>query len=196
MKRTVALLIAAICLFSFKPGDHIAACYLSFAGTGALTAQTPDRLPEAAEKSRTVKTNDGTVTVSRTDGYRILYHNEHGAPFVNLKVELSEAAEYATDQQHLLDNLRYLIVHSKGMESSDLIQLNKNGYSIYGLSRSDIDSGSILGTFLMFPGDNTVVYFYFNNLKPEYRNFSSVADYKRQRDDFLDQYTRHLQHCR
>lgn len=65
-----------------------------------------------------------------------------------------------------------------------------------GISRRTIESGSTLGTFIMFPGNGVVVYFYFNNLKAEYRHFESVEDYKKLRDRFIDEYTKHLKICK
>ena len=48
----------------------------------------------------------------------------------------------------------------------------------------------------MFPGNNVTVYFYFNNLKPEISNFEGIEDYKKQRDKFIDEYTKHLTTCK
>ena len=82
------------------------------------------------------------------------------------------------------------------METKDLIELNFNGYKIFGLSRGTIEKGSTLGSFIMFPGNGVTVYFDFNNLKPDFRNFESVEDYKKQRDKFIEEYTRHLTTCK
>lgn len=116
-------------------------------------------------------------------------------PFVNLKVELSAPDSYENDKKRLLDNLKYLNAHSTGMETKELIELNFNGYKISGLSRASIEAGSTLGIFIMHPGNGVTVYFYFNNLKPEFRNFTSVEDYKKQRDQFLEEYTKYLTTC-
>jgi len=187
--------LLTIALFSFKNKNEISKCFLSFKTANSLTAAEPDRVPESSEKVRTVKTENGEVEVSRIDGYRVLYNNEKKVPFVNLKVELSDPAAYETDKTRLIDNLKYLNVHSTGMETKELVELNFNGYKISGLSRGTIETGSTLGIFIMFPGDGVTVYFYFNNLKPEVRNFESVEDYKIQRDKFLDDYTKHLTTC-
>lgn len=183
-------------LLSFTGKYEIGQCYISFKSETNLTAANPERLPETSEKVRTVKTDDGEVEVTRIDGYRVLYNNDKNAPFVNLKVELSEIKSYNKDQKHLIDNLKYLNSHSTGMETKDLIELEFNGYKIYGLSRGAIETGSTLGTFVMFPGNGVTVYFYFNNMKPEYRNFESVNDYKKQRDRFMNDYTKYLTTCK
>lgn len=183
-------------LLSCTIKNKIGQCYISFKSSTNLTVAGPDRLPETSEKVRTVKTDHGEVEVTRIDGYRVLYNNDKKAPFVNLKVELSEKKSYDKDQKNLIDNLKYLNSHSTGMETKDLIELEFNGYKIYGLSRGTIETGSTLGTFVMFPGNGVTVYFYFNNMKPEYRNFESVDDYKKQRDRFIEEYTKYLTTCK
>lgn len=183
-------------LLSFTAKNEIGKCFISFKNATNLTVADPEQLPETSEKIRTLKTDNGEVEVTRIDGYRVSYNNEKKAPFVNLKVELSENKSYDKDKQNLLDNLKYLNSHSQNMETKDLIELEFNGYKVYGFSRATIEAGSILGLFIMFPGNGVTVYFYFNNMKPEYRNFESVDDYKKQRDQFMDEYTKHLKACK
>lgn len=194
---TITLILLSSVLFSSSTlKDEISECFISFKTATSLTPAEPDRLPVASRTGRTVTTDHGDVTISCLDGYRILYKNEKNAPFVNLKVELSEKKSYEADQKNLIDNLKYLNSSSSGMETKDLIELEFNGYKIYGLSRGSIEKGSILGTFIVFPGNSVVVYFYFNNLKPEFRNFESLEDYKKQRDRFMDEYTKYLTTCK
>lgn len=190
-----AILLATF-LISFTSTNEITPCYISFKTATNLTAASADRLPESPEKVRIVPTAAGQVQVTRTDGYRILYNNNKKAPFVNLKVELSEQKAYNQDKKNLIDNLKFLNSHTTGMETKDLIELEFNGIKVYGLSRATIETGSTLGTFIMFPGNGVTVYFYFNNMKPEYRNFESVSDYKKQRDRFMNEYTKYLKTCK
>lgn len=82
------------------------------------------------------------------------------------------------------------------MESDSVIELEFNGYKVYGLSRNRLESGSTLGIFMMFPGNGVSVYFYFNNIRPEYRHFETLEDYKKLRDRFLDEYTGFLKNCK
>ena len=193
---TLSVLIITIFIFSFTIENEIKECFISFKSSTNLTPETPDRLPETYRTSRTVTTAKGEVEITCIDGYRILYNNNKKVPFVNLKVELSAKKEYEKDQKNLIENLKYLNANSKGMETKNLIELEFNGYKIYGLSRGTIESGSTLGTFVMFPGNGVTVYFYFNNIKPEYRNFESIADYKKQRDRFMNEYTKYLKSCK
>ena len=135
-------------------------------------------------------------SVSRNAGYRVLYLNNKNVPFINLKIEQSSEGLYKTDKENLIENLLYLIENSSGMKSKKVIELEFNGHKIYGLSRNSIEKGSTLSTFIMFPGSNVVVYFYFNNLKTEYRNFKSLKDYEKQRNNFIDKYTKHINTCK
>ncbi|SHM86874.1 hypothetical protein [Flavobacterium saccharophilum] len=194
--KLITILIITLLIFSFTSKNEIEECFISFKSSTNLTPATPDRLPEAYRKGRKVTTYKGEVEITCIDGYRVLYNNNKKVPFVNLKVELSERKAYEKDQKHLIENLKYLNSNSSGMESKDLIELEFNGYKIYGLSRGSIESGSTLGTFIMFPGNGVTVYFYFNNLKPEYRNFENVDDYKKQRDRFIKEYTKYLTTCK
>jgi hypothetical protein len=189
----VALL--ALASIAFAPKGTIGTCYYQFTMATGLIAQAPEALPEAEAVARMVKTASGEVEVSRTAGYRVLYHNEHDVPFVNLKVELSEPDRYEQDQAALLANLRYLNAASSGMESEVLLELSFNGHTLHGLSRSSIESGSTLGTFVLFPGEGITVYFYFNNLKPGFRHFEDAETYRALRDEFLEAYTQHLVAC-
>jgi hypothetical protein len=191
----LSTLILTVLIVSFKNKNEIKKCFISFTNATNLSAAAPDWLPETAEKTRTVKTENGEAEITRIDGYRILYNNDKKAPFVNLKVELSAEGSYENDKKNLLENLKYLNGHSAGMETKELIELNLNGYKIWGVSRGSIESGSTLGTFVLFPGNGVTVYFYFNNLKPDYRNFESVEDYKKQRDRFIEEYTKYLTTC-
>lgn len=192
LASTILLMFIAV---SFQTKNEIGNCFISFQGTTNLVAAKPERLPEHAEKFRAVKTDSGEVDISRIDGYRILYNNKMEVPFVNIKLELSAGDSYTSDQKKLLDNLKFLNTHSGDMETKELIVLTFNGYKITGLSRGTIESGSTLGTFVLFPGNGIVVYFYFNNLKPGYRNFESVEDYKKQRNQFIEAYTKYLLAC-
>ena len=192
----ISVLVLTILCLGFTGKNEIGQCYISFKKSTNLTPADPERLPETSEKIRTVKTDNGEVEVTRIDGYRVLYNNEKNSAFVNLKVELSKKKSYKEDQKGLIDNLKYLIPHSPGMEKN-LIELEMNGYKVYGISREKISpTNSTLGIFIMFPGNEVIVYFYFNNLKPEVSNYNSVEDYKKQRDRFIDEYTKYLTTCK
>ena len=189
-------ILLAISFLSFTTKNEIGNCFISFKTASHLIAAEPDKLPEASEKFRVLDTEKGEVEITRIAGYRILYNNDKKVPFVNLKVELSDQNSYNTDQKKIINNLKYLNAHSTNMETKELMELNFNNFKILGLSRGTIESGSTLGTFVMFPGNGVTIYFYFNNLKPNFRNFESVEDYKKQRDNFMEEYTKYLTICK
>src|SRR5450432_2920549 len=126
--KLFSTLLLAIVFLNFTYKIEIPSCYLSFTTSTNLTAAKPERLPESAEKYRTLQTDSGQVEVSRIDGYRILYNNSKNVPFVNLKVERSKKDSYKADQNKLIDNLNYINYHSDDMESKNLIELEFNGY--------------------------------------------------------------------
>jgi hypothetical protein len=188
--------IGIFLLFSFTFKNEIGKCYISFTKTPGLTTVEPERLTANQEKFRKLKTETGEVEVSRIDGYRVVYKNTKGGEFANIKVELSEAESYNADKTNILANLKYLNANSEGMESKELIELNYNGYKIYGLGRSSLENGTTLGTFVIFPGNNVTVYIYFNNLKPELRHYEDYTDYRVKRNGFLGNYTNYLKQCK
>jgi hypothetical protein len=192
----LSTLLVAILFLSFKSNYEIGLCYVTFNTATNLTMSSADKLTQSTVIIKRVLTDSGEVDVTRADGYRILYKNNKNAPFVNLKVELSGYGSYEKDQKNLLSNLKYKNYNTPMMETQDLIELEYNGYKIYGISRATIQPDGILGTFLMFPGNGITVYFYFNNMKPELRNFESVDDYKKQRNKFIEEYTKHLTKCK
>jgi hypothetical protein len=194
--KIISIFLLTVLFVAFTDKNEIGNCFISFTKSSNLTRAEPERLPENSEKVRKVKTDNGEVEVSRIDGYRVLYNNTKQGTFVNLKVERSEKGSYKSDQKGLVDNLTYLMSHSAGMEKK-LIELQFNGYKIYGISREKIEStNSTLGIFVMFPGNDVTVYFYFNNLKPEVSNFDGLEDYRKQRDQFMEEYTKYLSTCK
>lgn len=194
--QIILLTLLTLGLLSFNLKTEIKNCYISYKGSKTLTATAPDRLPESSAKPREIKTSNGPAVISVTDGYRILYNNNKNAPFVNLKVELSDPTSYGSDTLNVLANLKYLTSSSQDMESKDLIELSYNGYKIYGLSRSGIDKGTTLGIFVIFPGNNTIIYVYFNNVSADLRHFNNLTEYKIERNGFLGNYTNHLRQCK
>jgi len=191
------LLLLGIVFFGFTAdySRKINKCFISFNPDAGLVAATPDKLPKTAQPFRSVPTDDGDKFISRNAGYRILYNNDKGAPFVNLKVERCDNFSFNKDKQNLLSHFNFLISNGVNMASAQITESDYSGFKVYGFSRNSIESGSTLGTYVLFAEPNMMVYFYFNNLQKEYRNFESVEDYQIQRDDFIEGYTNHLKAC-
>lgn len=180
-------------LTAFTQKQSIPECFIGFNKASGLKKAGEDRLPADARKPRIVKTAAGEVSVSCLDGYRVRYNNKKKGYFVNIKAELSDPASYAADTTNLVENLKYLQSVTPTIEPP--IRLKYNGYSIYGISRNTLDNVNNLGTFVMFPGNNIVIYFYFNNLPPETRHFKTVEEYNGLRNEFIGEYTSHLKQC-
>ncbi|OOQ61402.1 hypothetical protein [Mucilaginibacter pedocola] len=197
MKTRIAIiLLAAVALCSFKYAEEIKHKYISFNKARGLKMSAAERLPETTDKTRALPTANGEASITIQDGYRVLYLNKRKAAFVNVKVELSSPSTYEQDKANVLANLSYLNANSAGMESKELLTLDYNGYKVYGLSRAGIEQGSTLGTFVMFPGDNTIVYFYFNNIEADKRHFNTAEEYKGFRNDFIGEYTAYLKNAK
>jgi hypothetical protein len=190
------MLLLLVVLLSVTMKVEIENCFISFSNPTNLTFTKSDRLPETSEKFRKIKVDSGEVEITRIDGYRVLYNNNKNVPFVNLKIELSDKKSFEFDKKAIVENLKYLNSHSTGMETKDLIELKSNGYKVLGFSRSTIETGSVLGTFVLFSDNGVIVYFYFNNLKPELRHFATIEEYKKLRNKFIDEYTKHLKSCK
>ncbi len=190
-----SILILCLSLMSFTDSNEIRKCYFLFTTPTGFNAQEPDRLPEDSKKSRELKTTEGIKEITCIDGYRVLYKNAKNAAFVNMKVELSEKKAFADDQKKILENIDYLISTATILENKELVKLEVNGFTLYGFSRSSIEGGTNLGTFVMFPEKGVSVYFYFNNLNPTYRNYESIEEYIIQRNQFLNEYTQFLKSC-
>lgn len=194
MKKELILIAFLISITTIGKAQ-IAQCYLTFNHVGDFEQTKTDRLPENNPKIRTLITATGDVNLTIKDGYRILYANRNQPLFVDLKVELFDSISYTSSQKKLLDNLSYINAESEDMETSKLMELTFSGYKIYGLNRAGIEQGQTMGTFVMFPGNNTVVYFYFKNAEPDNRSFKTIDEYKAQRNDFFLAYAAHLKKC-
>ncbi|GAA4340762.1 hypothetical protein GCM10023149_52470 [Mucilaginibacter gynuensis] len=192
----IALLLITSTLFSFTFKDEIKSCYLSFKNANHLKATEAVHLPDPNAKTRTIITETGEVPFVITDAYRIQYNNKYKVEFANIKIEQSSPESYAANKNNLLNSLKFINKNSTGMETTDLIELSYNGYKIYGINRESIDDGSNLGTFVLFPGDNTIVYVYFTNQPKNKRSFKTREEYLDQRNTFLGEYTAHLMNCK
>lgn len=192
--KSITLLISIISTLASAASAQtkdINQCFINLEKAGNLRSDKTDKLPDDATKSRIVPTLNGDVSITTINGYRVLYNNVKKVPFVNLKVERSLKGHYEQDKKRLLENIDYFS-RNEGVTSE---KLNYNGYTIYGVSRTSIEEGSNLGTYVMFPGNDIVVYFYFNNLKKGYRHFETIQEYASSKNNFIGEYTNHLKNC-
>ena len=148
-----------------------------------------DRLPEKV-KSRDVKTSSGDRKISLADGYRVMVaYNEDRDWFANIKAEKSVAAQYETDKQNAIENLKWAVSMGKEMESNEPVQVSFGEYEGYGSSRRTL-IGNILGTYVLFSDlDHTITTFYFINQNSTRKRFQTIEEWRTVRDEFLRTYT-------
>lgn len=198
MKNYPVLFVLILLIFSssaIATDKTIDPCFVSFEDATHLNALSPNKLSKDQAKPRKLATAAGYVKVSRIDGYRVVYKNENKELFVTLIVELSSPKKHEADQANLLANLYYLNLITDDMETEELIELEFNDYKLYGIGSSTIEDGETLGIFVMFPGNDIIVYFYFQNIDEDDRHFQTLDEFKTERDLFLEEYTLHLSEC-
>jgi len=190
--KILSTILLATLFLSATPKSKIEPFFIEFKSTEKLNPSEPDVIQKDADKFKIVETDLGAVKVSRLEGYKISYITDQRIAAVNLKVELSDKKSYDKDQMNLINNFRFINSNLTDVEAKDLIELEYNGYKIYGYSKSNVGKVGALGTFVMFPGEGVVVYFDFYNISPESALFKSVDQYKKQRTAFLEEYTKFI----
>lgn len=164
--------------------------YLKCEFDDGLYIKETQRRSKSAENFREIKMGDQTKKVSVVDGYRVMFAYE-GARyfFANLKVERSDAEQYAQDKAALIDMLKYYAATEKPkMIYRDLTLIN--GYESYGLDREIMDHGGVLGNHIIFlDNEHVIITVYFLNQGREARRFKNLEEYYALRDRFLNQYT-------
>ncbi len=126
----------------------------------------------------------------------MVYYNKYKVPFVTLTIYLSGHDLYGKDTTFILSNLRGLSPDGSGHDSSELINLRYNGFTVHGADGSPVRSGKITAKFVMFPEDDLSVCFEFNEPMSSSSNSASLDDYKSRRNAFIAEYTSHLNNCK
>ncbi len=149
-----------------------------------------DRLPKGV-KSRTVETSKGDQKISLADGYRVMvaYNNDRDW-FANIKAEKSLTAEYERDKEGVIENLKWAASTSKELESAEPVKVSFNGYEGYGTSKRALETGDMLGIYVLFSDtERTITTFYFINQNVNRKRFQTIEEWKTVRDEFLNTYT-------
>lgn len=150
-----------------------------------LRVAAVDRLP-ASVHSRRISFPDGSRNVSLADGYRVMFAYPPDDYFVNLKVELSIPAEYASDRKLILRQMELLA------QEGDRLPLEHrefHGYDLYAVHRATITDANVLSMYSMFQDrDRKIVTVYFLTGDPAKRRFQTVDEHKRMRERFLEEY--------
>src|SRR5664280_2940587 len=135
-------------------------------------------------------TKNGEVRIPVETGFRVLVTYKETELFGNLKVERLPKAHYLDEKASLLSSLEYLS-KEPGMEPNVQIDV-RNGLTLYGTTRNKLEGG-VLSNYNLFLDDKSVaISMYLLNAKPAERQFSTLDEYKKIRERFLDAYTKCL----
>lgn len=136
---------------------------------------------------RPAKTKQGDKTVPLLAGRRISFAYPGAATYASVKVELLPPDNYAVNKRYLQEDFDDIVASDKGVVKSTR-QPRLSAFSITGLDRKEI-TGTTLGIYMLMD-DATHVVTTVYLLNPKQSNFKTTADYARQRDTFLYNYTR------
>lgn len=165
-------------------------CYTGFKKASQLKASAAQRL---LLTPMTLNTEQGQVTIARTDGYQLKYTNKKGATFVMLRAELSDPAHYGQDTLAILQQLKSMQALSG--KDTELQELSYNGFRLYGSNAGQLEATGNLGTFVCFAGNGVILYFDFPAGVPEQRHYETWEDFKGLRNGFFGEYTAFLKNC-
>jgi len=158
---------------------------------GELKVKDITRRPKSAEKYREVTTDKGEERVSVVEGYRVMFgYKDVRYYFANVKIEQSEAGNYAQDKEKVINQLKH---YSSTKQATKIQYTDKkvlNGFEHYGIDRDVIDVGGQVGIHVLF--DNTkhlIITIYLLNQEKKKRRFNNVEEYYALKTDFLNRYT-------
>jgi hypothetical protein len=99
-----------------------------------------------------------------------------------IKPALSEVKRWGSDG-----------VHGPDAESNTASHSKSGLFDTYGVSRKEL-LGGVLSTYVLFTDDDqTVTTIYLLNAEPVERKFKTIDEYRKLRDDFLNEYVACLQ---
>ena len=134
-------------------------------------------------------TKNGKVSIPVETGFRVLVTYMETELFGNLKVERLPKSQYVDEKANLLSSLEYLAAQP----GNEPVQTDiRNGLTIYGHTRNKLEGGTLSIYYLFLDQDSVAVSMYLLNEEPAERKFSTLDEYKKIRDRFLDVYTKCL----
>jgi len=160
--------------------------YESCAFPDGLTVADIQPMP-ADIHDRPAKTKQGEKTIPLLAGRRISFAYPGAATYASVKVELLPPDNYALNKRYLLEDFDDIVASDKSVVKSTR-QPRLSAFNVVGLDRKEIN-GTTLGIY-MLTDDTTHVVTTVYLLNPKQSNFKTIADYARQRDTFLYNYTR------
>jgi len=149
---------------------------------GQFSTLEQKRLPSTAT-SRTVETAAGTKAISTLDGYSLLLATPQGLPFVNVKVELSAAAQAAADRDAVTAQMQ-TFASRRTPEQRDLTRRAEAGVDVLSLHQPDLTRGGPISLYSFFvPEKDLIGTAYVLNQDPAKRAFSTYTEYEALRDE-------------
>lgn len=110
-----------------------------------------------------------------------------GTAFVNFKAE--RLASFDSAKLNLIQSLRVAAEGTSDMESKTPRRSSLDGFDVHAINRTTL-SGGVESMYLLFRDvDKTVVTLYLPNTPPEAPQFSTIEQYRAQRDRFVQTYT-------
>lgn len=198
-KRKNWLLISALFLMSLKmpvfsqtgKKTDVIKQYSICNFTDGLKIRDTRRLDADTLRSRAVETKDGEKEVTRIESFYVLVGYPKMSPFANIRPERSQLVKdlFESDKKNVVENLRYTIAQSREMATDEPAKSSVNGFEVYQIHRKTL-FGSTLGITVMFnDADNTITTIYLFNAEEKKRNFQTVEEWLKLRDNFLNNYT-------
>ena len=195
MRKGLLAICCVMILSAFMPARQLIDCLTGFDGTGQYKKFRSDHNGVKSKPFRVVKTAKGDEEVTVIDNYSVAYHNAKEITTVSIKIEKSAPNGHAIDQEIIRDNLKYIVQHTRNLVSAEPDSLSFDDTNVYGYTKSTIDSSSFIGSYLFFPGGDYTVYVNFHVGNENPAAYTSIDDFKVQRDAFLKKYVVRLKKC-
>ena len=161
---------------------------------GDLKVKEVTRRPKSVAPHREVTTDEGSERVSVIDGYRVMFgFKDVRYFFANVKIEQSNAGDYAQDKERVINQLKHLLNPKSTTQWPKMLFTDKeilNGFEHYGIDLSEIDVGGSLGMHLLLDdAKQLIITVYILNQEKKKRRFNNIEEYSALKTDFLNRYS-------
>ena len=192
---TIIFVLATFVLSGFISNSKIGHCLKSYYGSSEM--RKVDGWQSLDSFYKVLETKNGLDSILVNESYRALFYNKFHAPFVDMYVKITSKETFEADKKIVLGELNYSIHECTGLVSNDPLELDINGFRIYGWNRNYINSQELLlGGYIIFLDNNTIIYFDFYNISPERRNYTNLDSFLKERDTFLNMITNFINECK
>jgi hypothetical protein len=181
-------------LSSFIKLAKIQKCYINFPGSNDYVLGETKRTTNSANSWIEFPTSKGKTKVYLKDSYKLTYVDSSSNPFAELTLELTDIKTF---KALWLDRCKLHSEHHKkdGHDPIAYININKNGYDLFGTSSDVIDQRPLLSIFYLFINEKFLITFRFLNSDLSTRTFQTPEEFETKRDAFIEAYTKHISSC-